>query len=104
MKSKAGEVICVGCGPINQKKEETPQKPAVSETITSSPEIIRSQNSKELEAKRKRADELSKKTGELLLKGWAMLEDACMGIILLFSIPQNILPRLRIPLYEIQSW
>ncbi len=37
--------------------------------------------SKEYEAKRKRADELSKKTGELLLKGWAMLEDTCMGII-----------------------
>jgi len=35
--------------------------------------------SKEYEARRKKADELSKKTGELLLKGWAMLEDACLG-------------------------
>ena len=38
--------------------------------------------SKEYEAKRKKADELSRKTGELLLKGWAMLEDTCLGIIL----------------------
>ena len=35
--------------------------------------------SKESEAKRKKADELSKKTGELLLQGWAMLEDSCFG-------------------------
>jgi uncharacterized Zn finger protein (UPF0148 family) len=82
MRSKAGEVICVGCGPINKKKEETPKKPVVSETITSSPEIIRSQDSsKEYEAKRKRADELSRKTGELLLKGWAMLEDTCLDCL-----------------------
>lgn len=32
---------------------------------------------KENEAKRKKADELSKKMGEKLLQGWAMLEDSC---------------------------
>lgn len=40
MRSKAGEVVCVGCGPVNKKKEEAPKKP---EPITSSPEIIREQ-------------------------------------------------------------
>ena len=60
--------------------------------------------SKEYEAKRKKADELSKKTGELLLKGWAMLEDTCLGIILPISISQNIPYRLLIPIHEIQSW
>jgi len=45
MRSKSGEIVCVGCGPVNQKKQEpTPQKPVVSETITSSPEIIRSKD------------------------------------------------------------
>jgi len=46
MRSKAGEMVCVGCGPVNKKKEEVPapQKPVVSETITSSPEIIRSKD------------------------------------------------------------
>lgn len=46
MRSKAGEMVCVGCGPANKKKEEVPppQKPVVSETITSSPEIIRSKD------------------------------------------------------------
>jgi len=46
---------------------------------------------KEYEAKRKKADELSKKMGEYLLKGWAMLEDTCEGFYLLISIfPQNL--------------
>ncbi len=39
--------------------------------------------SKENEMKRKKADELSKKMGELLLKGWAMLEETCLGILFL---------------------
>lgn len=29
MKSRKGEIICVGCGPINGKKEEAPKKEIV---------------------------------------------------------------------------
>jgi len=32
MKSRKGEIVCVGCGPVNQKKEESPQKVVSEET------------------------------------------------------------------------
>jgi len=51
MKSKAGEVVCVGCGPVNKKKQEVPQKAAISETITSSPEIIKAKDASREEVK-----------------------------------------------------
>jgi len=44
MRSKSGQIVCVGCGPVNKKKEEAPQKPVVSETKTSSPEIIKAKD------------------------------------------------------------
>ena len=34
---------------------------------------------RENDPKRKKADELSKKMGDYLLQGWAMLEESCMG-------------------------
>lgn len=38
--------------------------------------VIQRQNDPE----RKKANDLSKKTGELLLQGWTMLGDTCFGI------------------------
>jgi len=65
MRSKAGEIVCVGCGPVNQKKKEpAPQKPVVSETITSSPEIIRSKEAPKEEVKETKPVEKEEKIVE----------------------------------------
>jgi len=32
MRSRKGEIVCVGCGPVGQKKEASPQKAIPEET------------------------------------------------------------------------
>jgi len=59
---------------------------------------------KENEAKRKKADELSKKMGEKLLQGWAMLEDSCFGLHLWnINILKKLNFRLYVPINEIKK-
>jgi uncharacterized Zn finger protein (UPF0148 family) len=47
MRSRKGEIICVGCGPVNKKKESPPPEKIIkAEPIHSSPEIIEKRSDK----------------------------------------------------------
>ena len=55
MKSRKGEIICVGCGPVDKKKEneKVVAAPVIDTKRQSSPEIIKKEDIKESKSLKK---------------------------------------------------